>query len=87
MTYRVVVEGQARKALSKIPEPFHARIERFILSLEDDPRPTGTVALKGWRGRYRFRIGDYRVIFDVRDAASIVVVVDLGHRGKVYRDF
>jgi mRNA-degrading endonuclease RelE of RelBE toxin-antitoxin system len=44
------------------------------------------VALKGRRGRDRFRIGDYRVVIVVDDAARVVIVVDLGHRGTVYRD-
>ena len=34
-------------------------------------------------GQYRFRVGDYRIIFDVED--SIIVVLTLGHRREIYK--
>lgn len=34
-------------------------------------------------GSYRFRIGDYRVIFDVED--DKIVVLKVGHRREIYR--
>lgn len=34
-------------------------------------------------GSYRFRIGDYRVIFDLEE--DILVVLDLGHRREIYK--
>lgn len=34
-------------------------------------------------GSYRFRIGDYRVIFDVED--EIIVILTLGHRKEIYK--
>lgn len=34
-------------------------------------------------GQYRFRIGDYRIIFDVED--EVLVVLALGHRREVYK--
>ena len=34
----------------------------------------------------RIRVGDYRVIYSVEDAAHMVDIVAVGHRRDVYRD-
>ena len=39
--------------------------------------------LKGIKDVYRFRIGDYRVIFDV--SGTIITILNLGHRREIYR--
>lgn len=42
--------------------------------------------MKGeFQDHYRVRVGDYRVIYQIRDQALIVVVVRIGHRKEVYR--
>ncbi|MEV0153962.1 type II toxin-antitoxin system RelE/ParE family toxin [Micromonospora sp. NPDC050686] len=49
-----------------------------------EPRPAGVKALAGHPGLLRIRVGDYRIIYTVRDHELIVLVVHLGHRGDVY---
>ena len=34
---------------------------------------------------YRLRVGDYRVIYQIRDKVLLVLVVKIGHRKDVYR--
>ncbi len=34
---------------------------------------------------WRIRVGDYRVIYQIMDQILLVLVVDVGHRGDVYR--
>jgi mRNA interferase RelE/StbE len=36
-------------------------------------------------GLYRLRVGDYRIIYEIRDAVLLVLVTKVGHRGDVYR--
>jgi mRNA interferase RelE/StbE len=45
----------------------------------------GVKALAGGEGFLRFRVGDYRVVYEVHDARLLVVVLKLGHRRDVYR--
>ena len=41
--------------------------------------------LKDYRfGNYRFRIGDYRVLFDVEDKK--IIILKVGHRSDIYKD-
>jgi mRNA interferase RelE/StbE len=64
------------------------RIRSFLedkLSLHDDPRKLGK-SLKGQDSElWRYRVGDYRIICDIRDDALVVLVVKVGHRKEVYR--
>jgi antitoxin (DNA-binding transcriptional repressor) of toxin-antitoxin stability system len=51
-------------------------------------RPTprrGVKALTGESGTWRIRIGDYRVVYEINDAALIVLVIRVAHRNDVYR--
>jgi mRNA interferase RelE/StbE len=36
-------------------------------------------------GLWRYRAGDYRIICDIQDRRVVVLVVEIGHRGEVYR--
>ncbi|WP_439428073.1 type II toxin-antitoxin system RelE family toxin [Micromonospora sp. LA-10] len=61
-----------------------ARLVAALASLATEPRPAGVKALAGHPGLLRIRVGDYRIIYTVRDRELIVLVVHLGHRGDVY---
>ncbi len=41
--------------------------------------------MKGGDGELRIRVGDYRVVYDVRDEELVVLVLRLGHRREIYR--
>jgi len=49
-----------------------------------NPRPTGSVKLAG-REDYRIRVGDYRIVYAVDDAADRVIIARIAHRRDVYR--
>jgi mRNA interferase RelE/StbE len=85
MTYRVEVKPSAADALAKIPEPHRRRIVRRIDRLADNPRPRGAILLEGPTSLYRIRVGDYRIVYQIQDAALVVLVVRIGQRGDVYR--
>jgi len=82
--YQVRIIPSAEQEMNKLPALIHRRISRRILSLEDNPRPTGTKKLSG-REEYRLRVGDYRVLYTVDDKGHIVTVFAVGHRREVYR--
>jgi mRNA interferase RelE/StbE len=85
VAYRIEVKPSAADALARIPQPHRRRIARKIDQLADNPRPRGAKALEGQLSLYRIRVGDYRVIYQVQDAALLVLVVRIGSRGDVYR--
>ena len=83
--FRVELARRAERALLALPAEFSARIEARIDALVRDPRPSGAKKLAGDEELYRLRVGDYRVLYQVRDRVLVVLVVDVGHRREVYR--
>jgi len=84
VNYRVDIIPSAEKDLDKLPSRVHDRISARILSLEENPRQTGTKKLSG-REQYRLRVGDYRVLYTIDDASKSVRVVGVAHRREAYR--
>ena len=81
--YRIELRPAAIKALRAIERKDRARTQGAIALLGENPRPPGARALHG-RDGLRVRVGDYRIIYTIRDDVLLVVVVTLGHRKDVY---
>jgi mRNA interferase RelE/StbE len=84
VTYAVLIERRAQRALAKIAQPRRDRIIAAIQRLGDEPRPAGVKKLSG-REAWRIRVGAYRVLYEIRDSQLIVLIVDVGHRRGSYR--
>jgi mRNA interferase RelE/StbE len=75
----------ARSALAALPVRERTRVGRRIDALALDPRPRGCKKLQGEGDIYRVRAGDFRIVYAVRDALLLVLVVKVGNRRDVYR--
>ena len=84
VTYRIVLRPAALRTLRKIHPADQDRIRGAIALLAHDPRPPGARALRG-RDALRVLVGNYRIIYTVRDDVLQVHVVAIGHRREVYR--
>ncbi|MFU8889844.1 MAG: type II toxin-antitoxin system RelE family toxin [Trueperaceae bacterium] len=60
------------------------RVVERIERLAEEPRPRGCVKLAGGE-HYRVRQGRYRIVYEIRDAELIVLVIRAGDRRDVYR--
>ncbi|MFH0909552.1 MAG: type II toxin-antitoxin system RelE/ParE family toxin [bacterium] len=85
MKYTVTITRPARKQLDLLQPDVHSRILRRLESLADNPRPPGVEKLGGQDDQYRVRVGDWRIIYTVRDRQLIVLVLKIGNRREVYR--
>lgn len=84
-TYAISVLRPAARALTRLPADVRTRIRRAIRTLSTDPGPVGWRKLAGSHELYRIRVGDYRIIYEVRDGELVIIVVTVGHRRDVYR--
>ena len=84
-TYRIEFAPRARKKFLKLPRDVQERLRPRIDALATDPRPAGVTKLKGAEDLYRIRVGDYRIVYQIRDEALLVLVIETGHRREVYR--
>jgi mRNA interferase RelE/StbE len=83
--FRIEFVPSARRALLGLPRAAAQRIRMAIDALADAPRPHGSIKLAGGEGFLRIRVGDYRVVYLVRDRELIVLVVRIADRKDVYR--
>lgn len=84
--YQVKFKASADKRFSKLPKDIQIRIIQkleFFLS-QPDPLFYAEILTNLRIGTYRFRIGDYRVVFDLEDD-EIIMIVDIDHRKNIYR--
>ena len=89
MAWKIEFLPEAEKDLREIDRPIVQRILRFLyerIRLLEDPRSIGE-ALKGPKlGKYwKYRIGDYRIICQIKEKEITILVVRVRHRKKVYR--
>ena len=83
-SYAVEVKPPARKELEALPDNVLARVVRKLDSLSHAPRPAGCKKLKGYQDQWRVRVGDWRVVYIIDDAAKQVSVTRIAHRSEVY---
>ena len=82
--YRVALTTSAEKELHRLPAKLIARIVPRLEHLAAAPRPAGCKKLKGGDIEWRIRIGDYRIVYVIDDAARTVDVTRIAHRREVY---
>ena len=85
MAYRIEVAPEVVDALRSLPKKVHRQIARWIDALAEDPRPAGCKKLSGEEDLYRLRSGVYRILYQVREKALVVLVLRIGHRREIYR--
>lgn len=81
--YELVFFKKVIKTLININEPYYSAIKEAIQNLAQNPRPFGYKKLKG-KTTYRIRVGDYRVIYDIKKEILVVEIIDVGHRKNIY---
>jgi len=82
--YSLEIKQSAQKELDALDDALFTRIDRKILALADNPRPAGCKKLKGYKDQWRVRVGDWRVVYIIDDAARLVSITRIAHRREVY---
>jgi mRNA interferase RelE/StbE len=85
-TYQIKILPTAQKELVSLPKAIRVRIGGKIDSLQTNPTPQGVKLLKGTGTEaYRLRVGDYRILYQIKKDILTVLVIKIGHRREVYR--
>ncbi|MGA2064400.1 MAG: type II toxin-antitoxin system RelE/ParE family toxin [Thermoguttaceae bacterium] len=78
--YAVDLTGAARRDLIRInTRRVIERLDEAIQSFAADPRPPGAKKLTAQQ-EYRYRVGDYRILYEIDDAARSILVTRIRHR-------
>ncbi|MGD1932385.1 MAG: type II toxin-antitoxin system RelE/ParE family toxin [Leptolyngbyaceae cyanobacterium] len=84
--YKVRLTKRAAKFYKSADAALARRLARAFAVLESTPRQHPNIkALKGkLAGQYRYRVGDYRIVYRIQDDEIEVIILLVAHRGEVY---
>lgn len=85
MVYTVEFSSGAERDFRKLAREIQLRLRPRIDALADHPRPAGAKKLSGGHELWRIRVGDYRIVYELRDRILVVLVVRVAHRREAYR--
>lgn len=87
MAWEIRLSEEARHQVKRLDKTTANRILDFLdhrIAPSERPRQLG-IAMQGrYRGYWRYRVGDYRIICDIQDEVVTVLVLTIGHRKNVY---
>ncbi|MBW2610406.1 MAG: type II toxin-antitoxin system RelE/ParE family toxin [Deltaproteobacteria bacterium] len=83
MKFNLAYTQRAIRDVRKLEPPIKLRIGKALLRFQEDPMKYAEKIADPKLGSYRFRIGDYRVIFDLE--GEEIVILRIGHRRDIYR--
>jgi len=83
LKYRLVYTQRAIKNIQGLEPNIKLRIGKTLKRYEGDPLNFAEKLTDPRLGTYRFRIGDYRAIFDIE--GEEIVILRVGHRRDIYR--
>lgn len=79
---------RADKQLSKMNPGVRRVILAWLLKNIDgcsDPRAHGKGLTANRSGKWRYRVGDYRILCEIKDDELIVLAIEIGHRSDIYK--
>ena len=87
MGWTIKLGKKVEKTLSKLDKKAQIKIFEFLGQLEkkDNPRKDGKPLTGEFQGFWRYRVGDYRIMCDIKDKEISIVVIRIAHRKEVYK--
>jgi mRNA interferase RelE/StbE len=84
-SYHIRWQEEATKDMSALPKHIAQRVyDKVTTHLAHAPRELGKALTGEWRHYYRYRIGDYRVIYRIEETEVTITVIGVGHRRDIY---
>jgi len=89
LAWQIELSETAEKQLAKLDKPVAKRLLSFMrerLASLDDPGSIGQALRGSELGEFwKYRVGDWRLVCQIKDAKILITVVRLGNRREVYR--
>jgi mRNA interferase RelE/StbE len=88
LVWRIEVTATAKKQLVKLDHQVQSEILRYLrekINTDEDPRRFGAPLRKELAGRWKYRVGAYRIICEIQDEKVLVLVLMVDHRSRIYK--
>ena len=83
MTYRILYTEEAARRIRKLDGNVKERIRKAIVRISEHPelgkRLTGLLS-----DRWSYRVGGWRILYKIRKAEVVMLILTVGHRSQVY---
>ena len=87
IVWRIDFLESAKRELKKLDKRWQLAILDYLedeIAGLDNPRNRGKALVGDKQGLWRYRVADYRIVCEIRDAELLIVAVTIGHRKNVY---
>lgn len=87
MVWRIEFDPGALADLQRLDREVQRRILRYLrerIATAQDPKQFGKPLRGELHGLWRYRLGDYRIVCQVREQVLVVLVVRIAHRSRAY---
>lgn len=85
--YQIVTTDKFDKSFKKLDRHtqkiIKSWIEKNLMNCEN-PRLHGKGLTANRNGQWRYRVGNYKILADIQDNNIVLVLVDIGHRSRIY---
>ncbi|MDU2544904.1 hypothetical protein B9N49_00160 [Finegoldia magna] len=88
MVYKLKYEKKAIKQIQKLDNSVKIMLKKWIeknLLNTENPRIHGKALVGDKSGFWRYRIGNYRLITEIRDDELLIIAISFEHRSSVYK--
>ncbi len=83
--YEIIFDNSAAKFFKKLDRNLQERIGKKIELLKNNPM-LGESLIGNLSGLKRLRVGDYRIIYQIKNEQLIILILDIGHRKNIYEN-
>jgi len=86
LNYEVRLSQTAQEFLAKLDKHLHERIAKRLMRLGENPVPSDSKFIRREQGEkmFRYRVGDYRALYKVKEAERVVLVTKIDKRPRAY---
>ena len=84
MFFSIKFTPTASRQFEKLPHRAQKIVAEAINSLAENPRPKQCRKIKGIKDHWRLKVGNYRVIYTIRETLLLVIIVRIADRKEVY---
>jgi mRNA interferase RelE/StbE len=85
MKYKVIWPANIKKIFYHLDKTISKKIEYKIENhLALDPINLGKPLSYRFAGKHSYKVGNYRVIYEIREQEIEILVIDIGHRKNIY---
>lgn len=87
MAWKIEFGDKASRQFDRLDSVVRQRISNFLeqrLAKSSNLRQLGAALTGEFKGLWRYRVGDYRILCRIKDNELLIVVVAVGHRRDIY---